>query len=68
MEYFSKFVLKVTGMESTMACQDDQIFAELEAVIDDAIHGVQAVRDKNWSTEEWYFLLVDAKNTFNEIN
>ena len=24
--------------------------------------------DKNWSTEEWNFLLVDANNTFNENN
>ena len=68
MEYFSKFILKVTGMEATMACQDDQLFAGLKAGIDGAIHGVQAVRDKNWSTEEWDFLIVDAKKTFNDIN
>ena len=51
-----------------MACQDDQLCAGLKAGIDGAIHGVQALWDENSSTEEWDFLLVDAKNAFNEIN
>ena len=36
--------------------------------MDRAIHGVQALWDENSSTEGWYFLLVDAKNAFNNIN
>ena len=50
-----------------MVCQDDQLCAGLKAGIYGAIHGVQSLLDKNSSTEEWGFLLVDAKNAFNEI-
>ena len=65
---FAKIILKVTGPEATMACQDDQLFPGLKVGIDGAIHGVQSLRDENLSTEEWGFLLVDAKNEFNYIN
>ena len=65
---FAKILLKVTGPESTMACQDDQLCDGIKAGIDGAIHGFQALWDKNLSTEEWRFLLVDAKNAFNDIN
>ena len=51
-----------------MACQNEQMCSVLKAEIDDVINWVQALWDKNASTEEWGFLLVDAKNTFNEIN
>ena len=59
---FSKIIIKVTIPEATMACQDDQLCAGLTAVIDGAIHGFQALWDKTLSTEEWGFLLVDAKS------
>ena len=65
---FSKTVLKVTVPEETMACQDDQLCVGLKAGIDGTIHGVQAQWDKNSSTEEYFFKLVDAKNAFNDIN
>ena len=64
---FSKIVLKVTVLEATIACQDEQLCAGLKAGIDGAIHGVQALWDENSTTEEWGFFLVDAKNTFNKI-
>ena len=65
---FSKIVLKFTGPEATTAWHDDQMCAGLKSGIDGAIHGVQSLWDKNSSTEEWGFLLVDAKNAFNGIN
>ena len=65
---FAKIVLKVTGPEATMTCQGDQLCAGLKAGIDGVIHGVQALWDENSTTENWGFLLVDAKNAFNEIN
>ena len=65
---FAKIVLKVTGPEETMVCQDDHLCAVLKAEIDGMIHGVQAQWDKKSSTDEWGFSLVDAKNAFNEIN
>ena len=65
---FTKIILKVTGTEATTAGQDDPLCDGLKAGIDDAIHGVQALWDENLSTEEWGFILVDAKNAFNDIN
>ena len=51
-----------------MACHNDHICARLNAGIDDKTHGVQYLWDENSTTEEWGFFIVDAKNTFNEIN
>ena len=52
---FAKIVLKVTGPEAIMTCQDDQLCAGLKAGIYGAIHGVQALWGENLSTEEWGF-------------
>ena len=38
---FAKIVLKVTGLEATMACQDDHMCAVVKAVTNDLIHGMQ---------------------------
>ena len=65
---FTKIVLKVIGPESSMASQDDQLCDGIKMVIDGAVHGVQAVWDKNLTKEDLVFLLVDAKNVFNKIN
>ena len=64
----AQIALKVTGPEEKIVCQDDQLCTVIKARIYEAIHGVQALWDKNSSTEEWYFLLDDAKNAFNKIN
>ena len=39
----ANILLKVTGTEATMACQDDQLCAGLKAGIDGVIHGVQDI-------------------------
>ena len=65
---FSKIVLKITGPKITMTCQDDHMCVRLKAVIEGAVHRVQAIWEEKLTTEDWGFLLVDAKNTFNEIN
>ena len=65
---FDNIVLKVTGPEATMACQDDQLYDGLKAGIDDAVHRVHDIWDKSLTTEVWEFLLVEAKNAFNDIN
>ena len=49
---FEKIVIKVTVLESTMACQDDQLCAGIKAGIYGAIHRVQALWDENSSMEE----------------
>ena len=43
---FANIVLKVTGPESTMACQYEHLSPGLKAGIDGAIHGVQALWEK----------------------
>ena len=61
-------MLRVTGPEATSAFQCDHICAGLKAVIDGELYGVQAVLDTKPTTENWVFLIVDAKNAFNDIN
>ena len=51
-----------------MVCQDDHPCAGLKAGIEGAIHRVQAIWNEKLTTEELIFLLVYAKNVFNEIN
>ena len=54
---FDKIVLRVTGTESNMTCQYDQLCAGLKAGIDGPIHRIQALWDENSSMEEYIFLL-----------
>ena len=65
---FVKCELRVMLPEDTNVCQDDQICSELKEIIDEAVHGVQGIWYSNSSTEDWFFLLVDAKNPLNENN
>ena len=61
-------VLKVMGLEATEACKDDQLCALLKALFDGVLHRVKYIYDANFTKENWEFLLVDTKNTFNEMN
>ena len=65
---FAKILLKVTGIEATMACQGDHMCAGIKAGIYGTVHRVQATWDKKSTMEDWGFLLVDAKNMFNNNN
>ena len=65
---FAKILLKVTGIEATMACKDDQLCAGLKAGIYGTIHEVQALWYEKPNTEDWGFLLVDTNNALDEIN
>ena len=65
---FAKIVLRLTGPEYTMVCQYDQICAGRKTGIDGAVHEVQYICDQNLTMEDWEFLLIDAKNAFNDIN
>ena len=60
---FAKIVLKVTVPEATSAFQDDHFCARLKAGIGGTVQGVQAIWDSKSTTEDWGFLLVDAKKT-----
>ena len=65
---FDNCVLRVMGTEPTNAWKEDQIRAHSKARINGALNGVQAIWGENLSTEDWWLLLVDTKNAFNETN
>ena len=67
-QFFDNIVIKVTVPEATSVCQDDQLCAKLKAIIDGAGYGAQDIWYTNLTTKYWGFILVDAINTFNEIN
>ena len=64
----AKCVLAVAGHEAKTECGKDQLCAGLEAGIDGGIHAMRRLWDENEGNDEWGFLLVDARNAFNEIN
>ena len=51
-----------------MACQYDQMCDRLKAGNNGAVHLVQALWDKYWTTKDWGFLMVEAKNVFSDID
>ena len=65
----AKCVLHVTGSAAKEACGIDQLCAGLESGIEAAIHAMNQQWDLHTihkAEEEWGFLLIDAKNAFNE--
>jgi hypothetical protein len=64
----AKCILHVAGKEAKEACGIDQLCAGLESGIEGAIHAMQHMWETNKAEEEWGFLLIDAKNAFNEQN
>jgi len=64
----AKCVLHVAGKEASASCGVDQLCAGLQAGIDGAIHAMQHEWDIHHMEENWGFLLIDARNAFNELN
>jgi hypothetical protein len=62
----AKAVLLIAGREVTMACKTDNLCGGLHGRIDGVIHAVQSMWDTHRMEEDWGFLLIDAKNAFNE--
>jgi hypothetical protein len=61
----------VAGSEAKEACYIDQLCAGLEACIEGGIHAMQNLLWElllHQQEEDWGFLLIDAKNAFNEQN
>jgi hypothetical protein len=65
---FAKVVLRIAGGEAKEACGIDQLCAGLEAGIEGGIHAINQLWREFAGHEDWGFLLVDAKNAFNELN
>ena len=65
---FAKCVIVIAGGEAKEQCGDEQLCAGLEAGIEGGIHAARQAWTDNEEDEEWGFLLVDARNAFNEGN
>ena len=65
---FAKTVLILAVGEAKETCGADQLCAGLEAGIEGGIHAAREAWKENEDDEEWGFLLVDARNAFNEGN
>ena len=64
----AKCLLLAAGEEAKDACGIDQVCAGLEAGIEGSIHAINKLWGEHEEEEEWGFLLVDARNAFNEGN
>jgi hypothetical protein len=65
---FAKIVLRLAGGEAKEACGIDQLCAGLEAGIEGGIHAINQLWKEFEGESDWGFLLVDARNAFNELN
>ena len=63
-----KCLLRVAGPESKAACGATQLAGELEAGIEGSIHVMRVLWEEHKMEEDWGFLLIDARNAFNEGN
>jgi hypothetical protein len=63
----AKCLLFVAGSEPK-DCGTDPLCAGPEAGIEDGIHAMQNLWELHQRDEDWSFLLIDAKNAFDEQN
>ena len=64
----TKCLLKVAGPEAKDVCGTTQLAGGLEAGIEGAIHAMHVLWEEHKKEEDWGFLLIDARNAFNEEN
>ena len=64
----AKCLLKFAGPEANSACGSTQLAGSLEAWIEGAIHAMRVLLEEQRREEDWGFLLIDARNAFNEEN
>ena len=64
----SECLLQVSGQEAKTACGTDQLAGGLEAGIEGDIHAARLQWAQHEDEEDWGFLLIDARNAFNEEN
>ena len=63
-----KCLLKVAGSEAKSACGTTQLAGGLEAGIEGAFHAMLILWEEHSKEGGWGFLLIDARNAFNEEN
>ena len=62
----AKCLLKVARPEAKTACGTTQMAGGLEVEIEGAIHAIRVLWEEHKKEEDWEFLLIDARNAFNE--
>ena len=62
----TKCLLRVAGPEAKAACGTTQLAGGVEAGIEGAIHAMRVLWEDHAQVEDWGFLLIEARNTFNE--
>ena len=65
---FAKTVISVCGKEAKQTCGTLQLCAGLEAGVEGGIHSISSLWEQMHGEDEYEFLLVDARNAFNEMN
>ena len=63
-----KFMLAVTIGDATVACGSNQVCASLKAGIEGCTLAPCQIYDQHAMKEDFGFLLIDAKNAFNEMD
>ena len=58
----------MAGPEAKAACRTNQIAGGVEAGIEGVIHVMHVLWEEHNQGEYWVFLLIDARNAFNEEN
>ena len=64
----AKVVILISKEEVKDTCGVDQLCAGLKAGVDGGIHCMEQTWKQHQQKEEWGFLLIDARNAFNEGN
>ena len=64
----AKCLLRVSGQEAKAAWDTEQLAGSVEAGIEGAIHAARLQCTQHSQEEDWGFLLIDARNVFNEEN
>jgi len=65
---FAKCFLAVAGKDAADECGIDNFRGGMSAGIEAALHSANEVVDGNYETDDWGFILVDARNDFNDLN
>ena len=64
----AKCLLRGEGPEAKAACGTTRLEGGLETGIEGAIHAILVLWEEQETEEDWGFLLIEARNAFNEEN
>ena len=64
----AKCLLRVAWAEAKPACGTTQLAGGMESGIEGTIHVMCVLWEEHNQEEDWGFLLIDARNAFNEEN